>query len=64
MAEFDDLPPAERATRYRELAGDARLEAEAAKGIAHASYLRLAERWDKLATEADADARKPMKGHT
>lgn len=56
--EFDALPSGERAKRYRELANDARLEAHTAKGIAQASYLRLAERWERLAAEAEADMRK------
>ena len=55
MAEFDDLPPLQRAKRYRALAQDARNEAAAAKGAPRQSYLLSAEKWDKLAEEIVGD---------
>jgi hypothetical protein len=52
MAEFDNLPPLQRAKHYRALAEDARREAAAANGPARQSYLIIAENWDKLAADS------------
>jgi hypothetical protein len=59
--EFSHLPPKERAKRYRELAQDARREAANSKGAAHQSYLIIAEQWEKLARDAEAEAQKNQK---
>ena len=55
MAEFDDLPPLQRAKRYRALAQDARREAANAKGALRQSYILSAEKWEKLADELEGD---------
>jgi hypothetical protein len=51
MTELSDLPPAKRLQRYRQLASDARHEADRAKGAVRQSYLLIAEQWDRLAAE-------------
>ncbi len=61
MPEFSHLPPKERARRYRELAQDARREAANSKGPAQQSYLLIAEQWEKLAADSDAEAQKNQK---
>jgi len=49
MTSFSELPPVERAKRYRQLAEDARREAESAKGTMRESYLTIARQWIELA---------------
>ena len=49
MTELSDLPPDERIRPYRELAAAARKEAASASGFHRASYLTLADDWDRLA---------------
>jgi len=61
MPEFSHLPPKERAKRYRELAQDARREAASSKGAANKSYLIIAEQWEKLAADAEAEDQKNQK---
>lgn len=61
MPEFSHLPPKERVKRYRELALDARREAANSKGAARQSYLIIAEQWEKLAADAEAEAQKTQK---
>ena len=59
VAEFVDLPAAERAKRYRALAEDARREAAVANGAARQSYLIITERWEQLAADAEARIESP-----
>jgi len=50
MSGFFDLPPKERAKRYRELADEAsRMAAASQERIARQSYLQISERWQKRA---------------
>ena len=56
MTEISELPPRERAPRYRELAREARLQAANSKGEAQAAFVKLAGQWEQLALEADAEA--------
>ena len=58
MTEIPDLPPWERAKRYRQLQADARQEAEQAPSAARGTYLLMAAQWDQLAAEAESTARK------
>ena len=52
--EYTHLPPRERATKYRELASDAREQAELlSDGKLRESYLFIAERWDDMAADID-----------
>jgi len=56
MDESFELPAVARAKRYRDLADDARWEAERAADPARGSYLILAEQWDRLAIQAEKPA--------
>jgi hypothetical protein len=56
--DFSNLPPAERAKRFRDLAGDARREAAQTTGALRESYLIAARNWDELAVEAEGLASK------
>ena len=57
MADLSDLPPAERAGRYRECADmHLRLAEEAQAGEARAAHLELAALWTRLATQAEHQA--------
>jgi hypothetical protein len=56
MTELSDLPPGKRLIRYRQLASDARHEADRAKGSVRQSYLLIAEQWDRLAAELAKEA--------
>jgi hypothetical protein len=51
MTDPSDLPPAKRLLRYRQLADDARREADRSKGTVKQSYLLIAEQWERLAAE-------------
>jgi hypothetical protein len=51
--EISEEPPVARVKRYRGLASDARLEADAARGMARESLLVLAGQWDKIATDIE-----------
>jgi hypothetical protein len=51
MQELSDLPPEQRAAKYREFAADAEAWAERSSGQARQSYLLIAEQWRKLADE-------------
>ena len=57
--EFSNLPPAERAKRYRDLASDARQEAAQTTGSLRESYLIAAMNWEQLAVEVEASLSKP-----
>ncbi len=52
MTDFSELPPSERAKRYRQLAEDALREAEQADDSVRESYLLIAEQWNRLAKTA------------
>ena len=58
MDDISYLPPQERATRYRQLAADARREAGQATDGVRESYLIFAEQFDQLALFADAAENK------
>jgi len=59
MSELFNLPPAERAKRYREFAAEAsRLAAATPERITRQSYLMIAEQWQK---RADAIERNILK---
>ncbi|HYM18029.1 MAG TPA: hypothetical protein VEU06_05650 [Micropepsaceae bacterium] len=52
--EYSQLPPRERATKYRELASDAGQQAELVSDRKlRESYLIIAERWDDMAADID-----------
>ena len=51
MTEPSDLSPAKRLKLYRELAADARKEAEKATGTPRECYILIAENWEKMAAE-------------
>ena len=59
MTELSQLPPRERAKRYRELAREARLQATGSKGEAQIAFVKFAGQWEQLAREADDDAEHP-----
>jgi hypothetical protein len=50
VSDLSQLPPAERITRYRELAKAARLEAMRAKGDDRRAFEKVAEAWERIAT--------------
>ena len=52
MDDFSELSPLERARKYRQLAEDARREAQGAGPTVRESYRILAEHWERLADEA------------
>ena len=56
MADLSELPHQERARRYREMASQARLEAEHAEEDVRDDLLRMAASWDCLADTVDAVA--------
>jgi hypothetical protein len=59
MSELFNLPPTERAKRYREFAAEAFRLAEAApERVARQSYMTIAEQWKK---RADAIERNILK---
>jgi hypothetical protein len=62
VTEFSEMPPVERAKRYRQFAADARGEAANATGPAKKSYVIIAEHWDKLAADLEASI-NPKTGH-
>ena len=62
MTELSDLPPWERAKRYRELAYDARRKAPQCKGGIQAAFIKAAGKYEQLAAEADEEA-KAGNGH-
>jgi hypothetical protein len=49
LSELSRLPPAQRLQRYRELAAQARRDADRTQGADHAAFLNLAEGWERLA---------------
>jgi hypothetical protein len=53
MTELADLPPKERAEKYRQFAVDADAWAQRSNGPARQSYLLIAEQWRKLAEEIE-----------
>ena len=57
MSELFELPPRERAKRYRKLAREARVQAANAKGEEQAAFIRYAGKWEQLALEADAETK-------
>lgn len=54
MTDFSELPPGERAKRYRQLAEDALREADQANDMVRRYYLSIAEQWNRLAQVAGA----------
>jgi hypothetical protein len=56
MTEISELPPRERAKRYRELAREAVHQAANSKGEAQAAFIKFAGQWAQLALEAENDA--------
>jgi hypothetical protein len=56
MKPISELPPLERAKRYRELAHEARLRAALCSGTIQASFIKMAGQWEQLALEADSEA--------
>ena len=58
MLPFSHLSPRERAEHYRELERDARREAANAQGSVKVSYTIIAETWERLAAEAEAEAKR------
>jgi hypothetical protein len=56
MTEMSELPRRERAKRYRAQAGEARARAVKSKGEMRTAFGRIAEHWEKLALEAEADS--------
>jgi hypothetical protein len=55
MTEISELPPGERAKRYRELAREAVHQAANSKGEARAAFTKFAGQWEQLALEAEND---------
>ena len=51
--EYSELPLPLRAKAYRNLAGEARREAERSEAMAGQSYLVIAEQWDRLAADIE-----------
>jgi hypothetical protein len=63
LSQLSELPPRERARRYRELAREARQHAANAKAEEQAAFVRYAGKWEQLAPEAEAEAKaKTAKG--
>ena len=58
MPTSSDLSPRQRAEQYRELERDARREAANAEGSVKLSYTIIAETWERLAGEAEAEAKR------
>ena len=56
VTEISELPAAERARRYSELAREARIHAANSKGEEQISFIKLAGQWTHLAREANAEA--------
>ena len=52
-----DLSPLEQVKRYRNFAADARREAETGPAAARGAYLLIAEQWDQLAGEIEANVK-------
>jgi hypothetical protein len=57
MTEISELPPRERAKRYRELGREAAHQAANSKGEAQAAFVKFAGQWEQLALEAENDAK-------
>jgi hypothetical protein len=57
MTDLSALPPRERARRYRALAREAREKAALCTGELQSSFIRVAEKWEQQALEADAEAK-------
>lgn len=55
MPEFSELPPREKAKRYRQLAQDAEKLAAQSRDRIRESYLLMAEQWRKLADSVEAE---------
>jgi len=56
LTELSELPPRERAKRYRELAREARVHAANSKADKREAFVKLAGKWEQLALEAEAEA--------
>jgi hypothetical protein len=56
MTEISKLPRRERAKRYREMAWKARGQAAHSKGEMKTAFIKIAEQWEQLALEAEAEA--------
>jgi hypothetical protein len=57
MTELSQLPPGERAKRYRELANETERLATKVEGGTRAAYKLIAEQWHKLADEVVANVK-------
>lgn len=64
MTELSELPPRERAKRYRKLAREARIHAANAKGDEQAAFMVYAGKWEQLALEAEAEAKADEESHS
>jgi hypothetical protein len=62
MAEFSDLPVAERAMLYRKMAEDADRMAGCSTGAVHEAYATMAKQWRRLADQIDPDNRARVPG--
>jgi uncharacterized protein (DUF2236 family) len=62
MAEFSDLPAAERTMLYRKMAEDADRMAGCSTGAVHEAYASMAKHWRRLADELDPDKRARLPG--
>ena len=59
MTELSDLPPTERARRYRDLAEEAERHAKETRGgHIRDAYLVMASQWRKLAEETESTERR------
>jgi hypothetical protein len=57
MKLISELPPLERAKRYRQLADDARRKATMCIGEIQLSLIKQAGDWNQLAAEAEEEAK-------
>ena len=62
MKLFYEPQALELAKWYRELEKEALLEAAHSQGVLRTSYTTIAERWERLATEAEAKAQAEATG--
>jgi hypothetical protein len=65
VTEYSDLPPRERAKKYRALASDARKEASYIKDRkAKEDYVIIAEGWDEMAAGIKRSLARGKKGES
>jgi len=60
VADLSELPPKERAIRYREMASQARIDAENTLGGDRDSVLHIAASWERLADIIEAMAARSI----